>query len=205
MISSFNTDTIGFLGALLAILNPVAAVPTFVSVTAARPKLNRQHVAVTAAATVGLILAGASLFGEGILSVFGTDLNAFRIGGGLIVVISGLRMALGVGASAQDESENAAGAAVGAVPIGLPLICGPTSISMVILQASGSGGKAPALVVVAIVSLIVWLTLTIAEPLFKRLGVVGIEVATRLSGMLLSSIGASLLLRGAQAALGIGA
>jgi multiple antibiotic resistance protein len=204
MISSFCTDTIGFLGALLAILNPVAAVPTFVTVTAARPNVNRRHVAATAAATVGLILGGAGLFGEGILSVFGTDLNSFRIGGGLIVVISGLRMALGVGVPAQEEAENGAGAAVGAVPIGLPLICGPTSISMVILQASGPGGKTPVLVVVAIVALIVWLTLTIAEPLFKRFGVVGIEVATRLSGMLLSSIGASLLLHGARAALGIG-
>jgi len=204
MISSFNTDMFGFLGALLAILNPVAAVPTFVSATATRPDVSRQHVAATAAATVGLILVGACLFGEGILSVFGTDLNAFRIGGGLIVVISGLRMALGVGVPVQDEPKNGAGAAVGAVPIGLPLICGPTSISMVILQASGPDGKTPVLVVVAIVSLIVWLTLTIAEPLFKRFGTVGIEVATRLSGMLLSSIGASLLLHGAQAALGIG-
>jgi small neutral amino acid transporter SnatA (MarC family) len=72
-----SPDLIGFSGALIAILNPRAAVPTFASLTTTHPELNRQHMAVTAAITVAIVLAGACLFGVGVLTTFGTDLNAF--------------------------------------------------------------------------------------------------------------------------------
>jgi multiple antibiotic resistance protein len=197
-----SSDLIGFTGALIAILNPLAAVPTFVSLTTANPGLSRQHVAITAALTVTAVLAGACLFGVGVLTVFGTDLNAFRVGGGLIVVLTGIRMAADT-ASNIGETGVSYSISIGTVPIALPLICGPTAISTVILQASGAAGRAPVLAAIAVAAATIWLTLTLSQPLFRWLGTVGVSVATRLFGLLLSSIGASLVLSGAKQALGL--
>ncbi len=198
-----SSDLIGFTGALIAILNPLAALPAFVSLTTENPTLNRQHVALLAAFTVAAVLTGACLFGVGILTVFGTELSAFRVGGGLIVVLTGIRMATDAAPSDAGASGVSQGASIGAVPIALPLICGPTAISTVILQASGMAGRGPVLVAIAVAAATIWLTLGLSEPLFKWLGAAGVSVATRLFGLLLSSIGASLVLSGARDSLGL--
>jgi multiple antibiotic resistance protein len=198
-----SSDMIGFSGALIAILNPLAAVPTFVSLTTTHPELNRQQMAVTAAITVAIVLAGACLFGVGVLTTFGTDLNAFRVGGGLIVVLTGIRMATDARPANAGERSTIDGISVGAVPMALPLICGPTAISTVILQASGATGRAPVLAAIAVATVTIWLTLTLSQSLFRWLGTVGVSVATRLFGLLLSSIGASLVLSGAKQALNL--
>lgn len=191
-----SPDLIRFTGGLVAILNPLAAIPTFVSLTSADGGPDRRHVAFTAALTVAVILAGACIFGTGILDSFGTDLDAFRAGGGLVVLLTGLRMALNGGVQSSDFSDAGRNISVGCVPIALPLICGPTAISTVIFQAS-AGGRGSVLTAIAIATSAVWLTLRLSHVLLGWVGMVGIDVATRLFGLLLSSIGASLVLVGA--------
>jgi multiple antibiotic resistance protein len=95
------------------------------------------------------------------------------------------------------------GISVGAVAIALPLICGPTAISTVILQVSGTTGRAPVLATIAVAAVTIWLALALSQSLLRSLGTVGVSVATRLFGLLLSSIGALVVLSGAKQALNL--
>ena len=77
---------------LTAVLDPFLAVPIFVSLTAQRPGLERARLARVVTLTVFLVLAGAALFGEALLSLIGASLPAFRVGGGLVLLLMALAM-----------------------------------------------------------------------------------------------------------------
>jgi multiple antibiotic resistance protein len=190
---------------LAAILNPFAAIPFFLVVTRDGSGLDRRTTAAVAAATVAFILGGSAVAGDSFLTLAGTSLGAFRVAGGIVLLLMGLSM-LGAqpGAVRQTQEEMSVATqqgSVAVVPIGIPLIAGPGSISAVIVQmqrGAGLGHLVAVLACVAAVSLACWLSLRFAKTIGRVLGPLGLNVVSRLLGLLLSAVAVEMMAAGAK-------
>ena len=183
-----------YLVTLTAVLDPFLAIPIFVGVTAARDKVGTRRLANVVTVTVFLVLAGAALGGEAILRLMGASLPAFRVGGGLVLLLMALAMLNAkVGEMRQTRAEAAeleSGEVSGVVPLAVPLLAGPGAISTTIIAAQ-TGGLAhllALLVCIALVSAVLWWMLRIAHAVGERMGTTGLNVATRLLGLILAAI-----------------
>ena len=183
-----------YLVTLTAVLDPFLAIPIFVGVTAARDEAATRRLANVVTVTVFLVLAGAALFGESLLKVLGASLPAFRVGGGLVLLLMALAMLNAkVGEMRQTRAEAAeleSREVSGVVPLAVPLLAGPGAISTTIIAAqTGSVAHLLALLVcIALVSALLWGMLRIAHAVGERMGTTGLNVATRLLGLILAAI-----------------
>src|SRR5262245_33424611 len=113
-------DYLRFLVTLTAVLDPFLAVPIFLALTAGRSPPQRARLVGVVTATVFLVLAGSALIGEQVLIAFGASLPAFRVGGGLVILLMSLAMlnaeAGGVRQSRAEARQLESGAASGVVP-----------------------------------------------------------------------------------------
>lgn len=187
-------DYLRFLVTLTAVLDPFLAVPIFLSVTAMGDDRARRRLAGVVTLTVFLVLSGAAIFGERLLRVLGTSLPAFQAGGGLVLLLMALAMlnaqAGGMRQSRAEAEELESGAMSGVVPLAVPLLAGPGAISTTIIAAQAGGfGHISALVAcVALVCFILWWILRAADAVGPRMGTTGLNIATRLLGLLLAAI-----------------
>jgi multiple antibiotic resistance protein len=183
-----------FFVTLTAVLDPFLAVPIFLTVTVSRSERSRVVLVRLVAITVFAVLAAAALLGETILVLIGASLAAFRVGGGLVLLLMALAMLNAqIGRVRQTEEEAAeleAGAAAGVVPLAVPLLAGPGAISTTIIASQKGGGAhlAAILVCIALVSLLSWVVLRAANAIGNRLGTTGLNLATRLLGLLLAAL-----------------
>ncbi|MGA8006421.1 MAG: MarC family protein [Burkholderiales bacterium] len=179
---------------LTAVLDPFLAVPIFVSLTAQRPVVERARLARVVTLTVFLVLAGAALFGEGLLTLIGASLPAFQVGGGLVLLLMALAMLNarvgGVRQSAAEAEELESGEVSGVVPLAVPLLAGPGAISTTIIaaQARALAHLAAMVGCIAVVCALLWLVMRFAHALAPRMGTTGLNIATRLLGLLLTAI-----------------
>jgi multiple antibiotic resistance protein len=167
-------------------------VPIFVSLTAGERPRDKRKLAQVVTLTVFLILAGAAFFGERLLVFMGASLPAFQVGGGLVLLLMALAM---LNAQAGEIRQTRAEAAelhsrAGVVPLAVPLLAGPGAISTTIIAAQEGGIAHNALLVVciALVCALLWIMLGLAERIARRLGTTGLNIATRLLGLLLAAI-----------------
>jgi multiple antibiotic resistance protein len=198
-------DHLRFAVTLAAILNPFAAIPFFLVVTRDGSGLSRHRTAAVAAASVAAILVGSAVAGDSVLTLAGTSLGAFRIAGGIVLLLMGLSM-LGAqpGSVRQTQEEMSVAAqqeSVAVVPLGIPLIAGPGSISAVIVQMQRGDTfvhLAATLACIAAVSLACWLSLRFAETIGRALGPLGLNVVSRLLGLLLSAVAVEMMADGVK-------
>src|SRR5258706_8897200 len=183
-----------YLVTLTAVLDPFLAIPIFISVTAARDDAGRRRLANVVTITVFLVLAGSAIFGESLLKALGASLPAFRVGGGLVLLLMALAMLNArVGEMRQTQAEAReleSGELSGVVPLAVPLLAGPGAISTTIINAQKGGlAHVAALVVcIALVCGVLWWVLRIADAVGPRMGTTGLNIATRLLGLLLAAI-----------------
>ena len=183
-----------YLVTLTAVLDPFLAIPIFVGVTAARDEAGTRRLANVVTVTVFLVLAGAALGGEAILRLMGASLPAFRVGGGLVLLLMSLAMlnaeAGGLRQSRAEAKELESRAMSGVVPLAVPLLAGPGAISTTIIaaQAGGLAHSAALIACIALVCALLWWMLRIADAVGPRMGTTGLNIATRLLGLLLAAI-----------------
>ena len=193
--------------ALIAIANPFAALPVFLSlVPADDPKAQRQA-AIRVGLAVAAILAGAVLAGGFVLQLFGISFAAFRVGGGLIVTLTGLDMLRRREATPQDDPAAALSAADQLiVPVAMPLIAGPGTIITAMTMAARTTSRFPwvVLIAVAVVAVFVWLVLALAGWVQRRIGARGQAIVMRFMGLVLVAVGAQLVLGGIAEFFGAG-
>ena len=189
-----------FVVTLLAILTPFAAIPVFLSLTADQDDRFRARTADMAAMTVFLVLLVSAVTGDLLLGVLGTSLDAFRVGGGIVLFLMSLSMLNAKMSAVQQTQEEAEEAgqkpALGVVPIGIPLLVGPGSISSTIIEAKRSSEIMHLLGVIAciaLVCLIVWITLRLADPIGRQLGRTGLNILNRIFGLLLAAIAVQII------------
>ena len=183
-----------FLVTLTAVLDPFLAVPIFLALTAERSPAQRARLVHVVVVTVFAVLAGAALFGEQLLVAFGASLAALRVGGGLVVLLMALAMlnaeAGGVRQSEAEAREVESGEVSGVVPLAVPLLAGPGAISTAIIAAQ-TGGAAHYVVILACIAAVcalTWAALSLAERIGAAMGTTGLNIATRLLGLLLAAL-----------------
>jgi len=174
--------------AVLAIADPLGALPVFISLTRELSQLEQAHAARRAAFAVGSILMLAALFGNGFLDLFGISLPAFRAAGGLVVLLMGLEMLSGQRTRLQPELEGVGREDTLLVPFAMPLIAGPGAITTVVAlsaRATSWRGRIDVLVAVATTTLVVWAMLRSAERLQRRISDRAHRISLRFMGMIL--------------------
>jgi multiple antibiotic resistance protein len=183
-----------FIATLTAVLDPFLAVPIFLSVTAAHDPRSRQRLANAVTLTVFAVLAGTAVFGEALLKLLGASLPAFQVGGGLVLLLMALAMlnaqASGMRQSRAEREELESGELTGVVPLAVPLLAGPGAIGTTIIaaQTGGIAHNAAILGCVALVCAVLWCVLRLADAVGQRMGTTGLNIATRLLGLLLAAI-----------------
>jgi multiple antibiotic resistance protein len=183
-----------FIATLIAVLDPFLAVPIFLGVTASRDAASRQRLANAVTVTVFIVLAGAAVFGEALLKLLGASLPAFQVGGGLVVLLMALAMlnaqAGGMRQSRAEAEELESGELTGVVPLAVPLLAGPGAIGTTIIaaQSSSVAHNAAILGCIGLVCVLLWGVLRLADAVGQRLGRTGLNIATRLLGLLLAAI-----------------
>ena len=157
--------------------------------------------------TVCGILLTALLIGEPLLAFFGISINSFRVAGGILLMLMAITMLHGnlytpaLSTDNDSNSDTDLSATQAIVPLSTPLLAGPGSISAVILEAHKTNGIEHYLImslVIVLLSLTVWLTFLIAPWVAQRLGKVGIDVFTRLMGLILAAIAVEFIAAGAR-------
>jgi multiple antibiotic resistance protein len=186
--------------ALLAITDPIGAVPVFIALTRELDPRQRRRSALRGTLAAIVILTVAALAGRAILQVFGISLPAFQAAGGLVIVLMGLEMLSGRPTRAQQYEDNPRQDPDPIlVPFAMPLIAGPGAITTVITLAVREPGwsqQPRVLIAIAVTGLILYLMLLSASWLSDRVGPRGQSIFLRFMGLILVAVGAHLLLSG---------
>lgn len=195
MVSLVFTEYLKVFVGLLAIINPLGVAPVFISMTEYHQRVERQRIAKVAAMTMTLILLGSLVAGELVLAFFGITMASFRVGGGVLVMLIAISMLYARESQARqtvDEAvESAVRESIAVVPLSIPLLAGPGAISTVIVYAhrgdSFSHYLASVLAIFS-VGVIVLMALFAAPYISERLGRTGINIVTRIMGLILAAI-----------------
>ena len=195
-------DILKALIAIVVLINPLEGIPLFLARTSAMTNASRLGVAKRASLTVLALLLGAMAGGKAILYLFGIQIATFTIAGGVIILLIALKMVLEPPKPETSPAEGSGDIAI--VPLGTPLLAGPGPISSVIVFSSkgiGPDGSiwvsdAILLLLIALAAAITYLSLRMALPVGRWLGQTGINVLTRLAGILVAAIALQMILSG---------
>ena len=200
------SDYIQIFTAILIIVNPLGAVPVFVSLTEDQTAYERKRIARTAAISVAIALVVASLSGEAVLKFFGISIPSFRIAGGILLLLMAIAMLHAKQLHTKHTPEEAAEAEerdnIAVVPLAIPLMAGPVAISTVIIYSHKVSALIDHLFILGsclVTALIVWIFLRMAIPIARVLGKTGINVLNRVMGLILSAIAVEFIMEGIRA------
>ena len=192
---------------LLALVDPLAALPMFIALTAHYTAVDKARVARTAGIAVVVIMAVAALLGGQIIALMGISIGAFKVGGGIILLLMALSMmnanTSGTRNTPAETEEAEHKHSVAVVPLALPILVGPGTISTIIILADKAAtGKQPIrdfaviLGASALIGITVWLAFRAAPRIAGFMGVTGINIATRVMGLLLAALAAEIMIDG---------
>lgn len=174
--------------ALFTICNPIGSLPVFLQVTAGRTAAQQRRIGFFVGLAVIVILAISLVAGTWILRIFGIDITAFKIAGNLLVAAIGWAMLL---ARPSPVATNDGEGSPVVVPLAIPVIAGPGAIALAITFAHSYTSPidyVAGLGVVVVVGLICSVVLYFGPYVAKLLGPAGMNVLTRIFGLLLLAI-----------------
>ena len=192
-----------FLVALLAIINPIGTIPIFINLTANQDNVTRNKNVLMASLSMVTILIIVLFSGESILRFFGISVGSFRVGGGILILLMALSMLnakmSNVKQTKEEELDSAERDSVAVVPLGTPLLAGPGAISTVILYAQHYTSAAHYVYLLGVIVLLVCLTIILfrlAPTITQLLGKTGINIVTRLMGLIMAAMGVEFIAYG---------
>jgi multiple antibiotic resistance protein len=187
--------------ALFIVIDPIGLAPLFIALTRGHTQSARLKIGLRALAVSAALLLVFGLAGDMVLSFLGISLPAFRIAGGILLFLTALDMLFD--RRTKRRSDQAGGSSdhdPSIFPLAMPLIAGPGAIATMILLTGQAGGNAlyitQIMLVAGAVLLVVLALFAMAAPMERILGPVGINVVTRLLGMLLAALSVQLVLDG---------
>jgi multiple antibiotic resistance protein len=184
---------------LLVIVDPPGMVPVFLALTGALPAKQRIRAGTQAVLLALGVIVVFAVAGQTLLDYLHVELPALQGAGGLLLILVALQLLTGK----TDEPEEQAGTSnVALVPLGTPLLAGPGAIVATMLFVRRADGPADYLVIglgILAVVLIVWLVLRFSGMIVRLLRPGGIEVLTRIAGLLLAAIAVQLIADAAAA------
>ena len=183
--------------ALLAIVNPIGVIPFFIHFTHGFSREQRHNTARVAAIAAFTVIAVSALAGLRIIEMFGISLASFQVGGGLLLLMAAIQMLNAQPAESRkddldqggDKAET--GASIAIVPLTIPLLTGPAAISTMIIYADKTRHWWQLAILVGygvVIGLAVWIAFRLSGRIAKALGQTGINVMTRLMGLLLAAL-----------------
>lgn len=188
---------------VFSIVNPVAAIPVYVGLTAGLPDADRKRLPRSTAFAAWVIMAVAYLAGESLLAFFSISIASLRVAGGILIfgmAWSMLQARMSPQKHRPEEAEEASSRPhMAVVPLAMPLLAGPGAISVMILAATRTDGLADhglVLLAAALVGVSIWVILGLSGPIAAFLGTTGMNVATRFMGLILAAIAVEFLAAG---------
>jgi len=189
------TDYLKIFIALLAVVDPLGAMPIIAAMTARDKAAELKSIAKTVVLCVTIVLLVALFMGHQILIFFGISISSFRVSGGILLMLMSLSMLQGkiseTVRNREEAREGENGQALAVVPLSIPLLSGPGAISTVILYAQRGHDINHYLMIsldIISVSAILWCVLRAAPWLTKHLSQTGINVVIRLMGLILLAL-----------------
>jgi MarC family membrane protein len=195
-------ETVKFFAALFAIMNPVGNIPIFLSVTDGKSDAERSKIAAVASLGVAAILVVCVLIGAELLKAFGISVAGLRVAGGLIILSIAFSL-LHAKPSGMHHDPADAGAQEnpGIYPLAMPLLAGPGAIATVVVfahDAHGAAAYASLIGVVAVMAALLFLGMRLAVPASRLLGTSGMNIITRVMGIILAAIAVEMVFAGSR-------
>jgi multiple antibiotic resistance protein len=194
---------------LFVTIDPIGNLPVFISVTAGMTALERRATAIQATIIATGVLVAFALFGSHLLGFMGISIDAFRIAGGLLLFWTAFQMVFGDKQEAQDDTVKRINADqvthIAIVPLAIPLMSGPGSISATILLSSHSPSlfaHAGLLIIIVAIMAIGLAVFMMSGPINRMIGKTGANVLTRLLGVLLAALSVQFVIDGVLAVTG---
>lgn len=191
------------LSSIFFLVDPFAALPTFLAVTAGSDAHRRKRIAWKASLTALIFLSAFALAGQYIFKMFGITLPAFEIAGGVILLLIGLDMLEAKRSATQEATGDTEAAAskedAGIVPLGIPMLAGPGAIASVMVlvgQAQNRWQMVAILASIFITAAISYLVLGNSDKVARALGDTGIRILVRIMGLLLVALAVQYFVNG---------
>ena len=179
---------------LFVVVDPIGIAPVFIALAGGRPSEERSRIARKAVGVAGMVLLGFALFGSWLFDRLGISMDAFRIAGGVLLfrIAVGMVLAAHERETREEQEEARSRHDVSVFPLAIPLIAGPGALaSVMILVAQAGADLRRQLVVVAMAALVLlltWLALRLSAVLGRLLHRTGVNVVTRVLGVLLAAL-----------------
>lgn len=188
---------------LFSIVDPLASVPIFLALTGKEDHRTQRRTAIRATVTALVILSLFALLGPQIFRFFGITIPAFKIAGGVLLFTMALEMMRakhsGARGTAEEQTEAQQKEDVGLIPIGVPLLSGPGAIATVMMWSSRAvqyDQKIALFSSIGLLAIVILLTLLFAPRLARLFGKTGINIVTRIMGLILASTAAQFVIDG---------
>jgi len=189
--------------ALFAIVNPIGSVPIFISATDGWNRKEKLRTANVVTVTVFLVLLTSALFGDGILEFFSITIPSFQVGGGILILLIAINMLHAKQSHSKQTPEEAKTLeerdVIAIVPLSIPLLAGPGAIGSMIIAAQQSKtflGHISLAIPIFVVVILIWLTLQLSSYIADKLGTIGINIVTRLMGLILAAMAVEFIAHG---------
>ena len=203
-----DTEIIKIILAFMVLINPFSALTLFLDSTHGYSLNNRRKVARIACLTIFITISFFTLAGETLLKLLGISIGSFQLAGGILVFLIALNMMNGEGNPVKPDQENfdvdhLHGApptmAASVVPIAIPMMIGPGGISTVIIYSSQVTGilQVSAILIAGLfISLFCYVALMAAGRISRLLGDTGLNIMSRIMGMLLAAVSIEIIVNG---------
>ncbi|HMK72263.1 MAG TPA: MarC family protein [Myxococcaceae bacterium] len=193
------------LSAVFFVVDPLGVVPIFLAVTAGDSPEKMRSTALRASLTAFGLLVFFAVFGTLLFKVAGISLGAFRVAGGILLLVTGLDMLRArpteLKTSPEEEAEATEKEDVAIVPLAVPLLAGPGSIATVmVLMSRGKGVvvAVPVLLAVTVTCVASYLILRAASLVLRVLGQSGVSILQRVMGLILAAIAVQFMAEGVR-------
>ncbi len=188
--------------ALLAIVNPIGVLPFFIHFTTGFSREQRQRTIRVAAFSAFVVIAVSAVAGLRIIEFFGISLASFQVGGGMLLMLSSLQMLNAQPAEsrtsdlAEGSDKADAGDSIAIVPLTIPLLTGPATISTMVIYAEKTRHWWEMAILVGygvVIGLSVWVAFSLSGRIARFIGKTGINVMTRLMGLVLAALAVEIM------------
>lgn len=192
----------------MVLINPFSALTLFLDLTRGYSMRNRRKVARVACLTIFITISFFTVAGESLLKALGISIGSFQLAGGILVFLISLNMMNGEGNPVKPDQENfdvdhvqdaLPTMASAVVPIAIPMMIGPGGISTVIIYSSQVSGilQVSAIIIAGLfISLFCYLALMAAGRISRLLGDTGLNIMSRIMGMLLAAVSIEIIVSG---------
>jgi multiple antibiotic resistance protein len=186
---------------VLVIMDPIGNIPIFLALTKGQDQWQRRRAAALSSTVAGAVILAFALGGQQVLHLLGISLEALQVAGGLLLLVIALEL-LHPSGEGGTSSLASGDTNIALVPLGTPLLAGPGAIAATMLytrQADGLGGSLSVVLALVAVLAVVYLSMRYASLFSKVLRHNGIELLSRVMGLLVAAIAVQLVARAVEA------